>query len=59
MTRPGKIPSQAGFEPRIIRSRGVHLNHLASEVMVEHRHDRPDTLCNTDKLEYWRYGTHT
>ena len=27
MTRPGKIPSQAGFEPRIFRSRGVRLNH--------------------------------
>ena len=27
MTRPGKIPSQAGFEPRIFRSRGGRLNH--------------------------------
>ena len=27
MNRPGKIPSQAGFEPRIIRSRGGRLNH--------------------------------
>ena len=27
MTRPGKIPSQAGIEPRIFRSRGGRLNH--------------------------------
>ena len=27
MTRPGKIPSQAGFEPRIFRSRDGRLNH--------------------------------
>ena len=27
MTRPGKIPSQAGFKPRIFRSRGEHINH--------------------------------
>ena len=27
MTRPGKIPSQAGFEPRMFRSRGGRLNH--------------------------------
>ena len=27
MTRPGKIPSQVGFKPRIFRSRGGHLNH--------------------------------
>ena len=28
MTRPGKIPSQAGFEPQIFRSRGGHLKPL-------------------------------
>ena len=27
MTRGGKIPAQAGFEPRIFRSQGVCLNH--------------------------------
>ena len=27
MTRPGKIPSRAGFEPRTFRSRGGRLNH--------------------------------
>ena len=27
MTRPGKIPWQAGFEPGIFRSRGGRLNH--------------------------------
>ena len=27
MTRPGKIPSQAGVEPRTFRSRGGRLNH--------------------------------
>ena len=27
MTRPGKIPSQAGFEPRIFRSRSGSFNH--------------------------------
>ena len=31
MTRPGKIPSQAGFEPWIFASRGGLLNHLANE----------------------------
>ena len=30
MTRPGKIPSQVGFEHRIFRSRGRCLNHLAN-----------------------------
>ena len=33
MTRSGKIPSQAGFEPRIFRSRGGQLNHYAIEVV--------------------------
>ena len=27
ITRPGKIPSQAGFKPRIFHSRGGRLNH--------------------------------
>ena len=31
MTRLGKIPLQAGFEPRIFRSRGERLNHQANE----------------------------
>ena len=35
MTRPAKIPSQAGFEPWIFRSRGGRLNHLASEVVLK------------------------
>ena len=30
MTRPGKIPSQAGFELRTFRFRGGRLNHLAN-----------------------------
>ena len=34
MTRPGKIPAQAGFEPRIFRSRGGRLNHEASEAIL-------------------------
>ena len=33
MTRPGKIPSPAGFEPRIFRSRGGRLRHLANEAV--------------------------
>ena len=33
MTRPGKIPSRAGFEPRIFCSRGGRLNHLANEAV--------------------------
>ena len=33
MTRPGKIPGQAGFELRTFRSRGGHLNHLANEAV--------------------------
>ena len=35
MTRPGKIPSPAVFEPGIFRSRGGRLNHLASEAVTE------------------------
>ena len=34
MTRPGKIPLQAGCEPRIFRSRGGRLNHLANEAVL-------------------------
>ena len=33
MTRPGKILSQAGFEPRIFCSQDRHLNHLAIEAV--------------------------
>ena len=33
MTRPGKIPHQAGFEPRIFLPRGGRLNHLANEAV--------------------------
>ena len=33
MTRPGKVPSQAGFELRTFRFRGGRLNHLASETV--------------------------
>ena len=33
MTRPGKIPSQVGFEPGFFRSRGGHLNHKANEAV--------------------------
>ena len=36
MTRPGKIMSQAGFKPRIFRSWGRHLNHLAREAVDIH-----------------------
>ena len=35
MTRPGKILSQVGFEPRIFRSRGGRLNHEANEAVKE------------------------
>ena len=33
MTRPGKIPAQAGFEPGTFRSRGGRLNHQANEAV--------------------------
>ena len=33
MIRPRRIPSQAGFELRIFRSRGGRLNHLANEAV--------------------------
>ena len=32
MTRPGNFPSQAGFEPRIFRSRGGRLNEASEAV---------------------------
>ena len=35
MTRPGKIPSQAGSEPGIFHSRGGRLNHSASEAVCD------------------------
>ena len=35
MTLTGKIPPQAGFEPRIFRSRGGRLNHQANEAVRE------------------------
>ena len=33
MTRPGKIPAQAGFQPLIFHSRGGRLNHKANEAV--------------------------
>ena len=40
MTRPGKIPTvQAGIEPRIFRSRGARLNHLANEAVTPEERD--------------------
>ena len=33
MTKPGKIPSQAGFEPLIFHSWGAHINHEANEAV--------------------------
>ena len=33
---PEKIPVQAGFEPRIVRSRGGRLNHYANEAVWRH-----------------------
>ena len=37
MTRPRKIPAQAGFEPGIFRSRGGRLNHWATEAVSGQR----------------------
>ena len=45
MTRPGKIPSPAGFEPRIFRSRGGRHNHLAIETVNN----------DVEQLVIWRY----
>ena len=36
LTRPRKIPSPAGFELRIFRSRSGHLKHLANEAVQQH-----------------------
>ena len=33
ITRPGKIPSRAGFEPRIFRSRGGRLNYKTNNAL--------------------------
>ena len=33
MTRPGKIPVQAGIEPRVCHSRGRRLNHYTNKVV--------------------------
>ena len=40
MTRSGKIPSPAEFEPRIFRSRGGRLNHKANEALRERERER-------------------
>ena len=55
-TRPGKIPSQAGFEPRIFRSRGGRLNHKANEADYSKGHfffcgNDQDTSVPHDHLE--------
>ena len=47
MTRPGKTPSQAGFEPRIFCSRGRRLNHEVGEVVTKCR------LLTTRTGEWW------
>ena len=49
MTRPRKIPCQAGFELRIFRSRGGRLNHQANEEMSA----RGMTLNNTMDCCSW------
>ena len=41
VTRPGKIPSQAGFELRTFRFRGGRLNHLANEEVGDCRERCP------------------
>ena len=38
MTRPGKIPSQAGFEPRIFRSRGRRLTTKPARLFAKQKH---------------------
>ena len=43
MTRPGKIPSQVGFELRILRSRGGRLNHWANEALSGRQRGPPIT----------------
>ena len=35
MTRPGKIPAHAGFEPWVFCSRGRHFTHSANEVVTQ------------------------
>ena len=49
-TRPGKIPSQAGFEPLIFSSRG--LNHLANEAISCGRQQYPFAV----KFSVWIVG---
>ena len=55
MTRPGKIPSQAGFEPQIFRYRGGRLNHKANEV-VSVREPSEKELNNNNKCIQRRYS---
>ena len=48
MTRPRKIPSQAGFEPGTFRSRGGRLNHWANEAdktTGQLHENRPGECC--------------
>ena len=43
MSRPGKIPSQTRFEPRIFRSRGGRFQHQANEEALKTgKVNRPD-----------------
>ena len=45
MTRPEKIPPQAGFEPRIFRSRGGRLNHYTNEAVFQERSCMVNCKC--------------
>ena len=48
MTQLGKLPSQAGFEPGIFRSRGGRLNHKANEAADDDNDDANDG-CDFDE----------
>ena len=62
MTQPEKVPTaQAGIEPRIIRSRGGRLDHLASEAVYACRTELHTKKCVTELTQqalcWWFWKT--
>ena len=55
MTRPRKIQPQAGFEPRIFRSRGGRLNHLTNDAVGGGEERQTDIDRATERVPL-RYG---
>ena len=58
MPRPRKIQAQAGFEPRIFRSRGGRLKAPTSQVIGEPRRSRPNCHLSRPNCHCSRQNRH-